>query len=161
MKKGFISSFGRKPYERIINNTEKSLKTGIYEYTNEDTYSRSCIFPNQAITSSQRKDLSLSLMQNMVIPIFVEPPKMDSCMAADMIKYSSCIKEINQGIIKLISKHTYQLRTIYIYTLNNKVYVYDDNSGTIISQRLVNNMKTDLDKLELNEEYDLNNSDIF
>ena len=161
MKKGFISSFGRKPYERIINNTEKSLKTGIYEYTNEDTYSRSCIFPNQAITSSQRKDLSLSLMQNMVIPIFVEPPKMDSCMAADMIKYSSCIKEINQGIIKLISKHTYQLRTIYIYTLNNKVYVYDDNSGTIISQRLVNNMKTDLDKLELNEEYDLNNSDPF
>lgn len=161
MSKGFISTFGRKDYERIKNNLEDSKKQNKEIFANEDLYARSCLFPNQAITSSQRKDLSLSLMQNMVIPISVEPPLMDSSLAADMIKYSSCIKEINSGIIKLINKFTYQLRTIYIYTLNNKVYVYDDDSGTVLSQRLANNIKTDLDLLERDQEYNLNSSDPF
>lgn len=155
----YISSFGRQPYERIINNAKRNGENN-YNYTNEDRYSRSCLFPNQQITSSQRKDLSLSLLQNLVIPIFTEYPMVDSCMAADMIKYSSCIKEL-KGVIKLISKFTYQLRTVYIYSLNGKVYVYDDNSGTIVSQRIVNNMKTDLDNLEIGEEYNLTDSDSF
>lgn len=159
--KPIISSFGRETYERIVNNKRQVDESGVYNYTNEDTYSRSCLFPNQQITSSQRKDLSLSLLQNMVIPISVEPPLMDSCMAADMIKYSSCIQEINTGKLKLIRKFTYQLRTVYIYSLNDVIYVYDDNSGTIVSQRIVNNVSTDLDKLEEGEEYDLDKSDPF
>ena len=129
------------------------------EGKNENLIARNCFTPLQNYTSSQRRDLMEGFYQSMIIPCITDKPIMDSCLSADLLKHSSCIHELNTGKIKLVGKYNYQLRTLYIYIHNNEVKIYDDNSGTVISQKAVNNMKTDLDLLELNKEYDLDDKE--
>lgn len=125
----------------------------------ENFISRNCDTPFQFLTSSQRRDLATGFLPANIIGCEVERPLVDSNLAADMIKHSSCIQEITSGKIELVDKISYQLRTIYIYILDGEVQIYDDNCGTVINQRSVNNMYTDLDKLEKGVEYDLDNKD--
>lgn len=140
----------RESYGRKIVNLDNKL---------ENLISRNAITPLQNYTSSQRRDLSAGFYQSMIIPCITDYPLMDSSLTADLLKHSSCISELNTGKIKLVGKYNYQLRTIYIYLHNNEVKIYDDNSGTIISQKAVNNMETDLDLLEIDKEYDLDAKD--
>ncbi|MGL5315657.1 MAG: hypothetical protein ACRC92_20550 [Peptostreptococcaceae bacterium] len=118
--------------------------------------------PVQDKISSQRKDLSISQKQSMVLPLEVDLPYFDSSLSQEIMSYSSCISMVDRVLgytkeirspygkdkITLLSKHQYQLRTIYIYKINNRVFVYDDNHKTVVSQRFVSNMHTDLDLLE-------------
>lgn len=129
----------------------------------ENYIARSCIYPFQGNTASQRRDLMNNFETALVIPTEVDIPIADSALAADAMKYCSCIKELRGGYVTLLAKFSYQLRTIYIYEHDGIIKVYDDNNGTIINQRAVNNIYTDFDNINVGDTVDLSdkNNDTF
>lgn len=129
----------------------------------ENYIARSCIYPFQGNTASQRRDLMNNFETALIIPTEVDIPIADSALTADAMKYCSCIRELRGEYVTLLAKFSYQLRTIYIYEHDGIIKVYDDNNGTIINQRAVNNIYTDFDNINVGDTVNLadKNNDTF
>lgn len=106
---------------------------------------------------SMRVDMFVNQFDNMVMPLKAEVPILSSALYGDMLSRSSCIHKA-RGKITLLHKIVYQYRKIYIYKLNDRIYLMDSN-GYINTNGVCCIQKTDLDALEIGVEYDISDDD--
>lgn len=103
--------------------------------------------------ASQRQNMKTDQINAAVMPIFAETPDLASCLGADILTRSSCVRKAT-GRIKLIDKFIYQFRSIYVYELNG-VFDILDTDGYIDSNGHSCVSKSDLDQLIKGEETDI------
>ena len=132
---------------------KERLKVEITEEMLETTQTQALAYAARGNDSSQRKDMALDQQMKLVVPIGAEYPYYQSSLMQDIMGKNSVIRR-RRGKITLLHHIKHQFMNFYIYKLNGIINVLETDKFHT-TNNFTSVLRTDLDLLELNKEYDI------
>lgn len=132
---------------------KERLKVEITEEMLETTQTQALAYAARGNDSSQRKDMALDQQMKLVVPIGAEYPYYQSSLMQDIMGRNSVIRR-RRGKITLLHHIKHQFMNFYIYKLNGIINVLETDKFHT-TNNFTSVLRTDLDLLELNKEYDI------
>ena len=132
---------------------KERLKVEITEEMLETTQTQALAYAARGNDSSQRKDMALDQQMKLVVPIGAEYPYYQSSLMQDIMGKNSVIRR-RRGKITLLHHIKHQFMNFYIYKLDGIINVLETDKFHT-TNNFTSVLRTDLDLLELNKEYDI------